>query len=367
MTDSDRQFGGDKMFVHADRIAAWQQHQRGEGALPAPVTVELDLTNLCNHACPGCTFSYLVNVSQDSIPFDLALAIVDQLAAIGVRAVTFSGGGEPLVYGEARVLALVERCRQRGMDAALITNGSLLTDPRWAELCTWVRVSLDGYDAATFARFHGRSEREFAKVIERLRAVAAVRPRSATIGAGFLTDAGSIERGDFWRMAEFCASIDGLDYLQFRPLVVNMVADPTLSGGNAALSLEEFQAIQGAFREAAEAFSRRDFRVLSSVGKYHALAEPGFGRSYERCLAHFLEAVISADAKVYLCCHTQGQERFCLGDLREQTFAEIWHGERARQVYDSFDPRSTCPPACRLHLQNQMLQELSRGVHPNFI
>lgn len=360
--DSDRQFGADKMFLHADRVAAWQR-----GELPPPVTVELDLTNLCNHACPGCTFSYLVNVSKDSIPFDLAERIIDQLGLMGVKAVTFSGGGEPLVYGEDRVLALIERCLVQGMEAALITNGSLLTSPRFADLCTWVRVSLDGYDADTFARFHGRNDREFAKVVDRLRTFAAHKRGAGTLGAGFLTDAGSLARGDFWHMAEFCASIVGLDYLQFRPMVINMIADPSLAGGGAALTQLDLASVMAAYKDAAQAFSRPDYRVLMSAGKYHALAQPAFGRSYNRCLAHFLEAVISADCRVYICCHTQGQERFCLGDLREQSFAEIWHSERARQVYESFDPRTTCPPACRLHLQNSALQSLASGVHPNFI
>ncbi len=358
-------FTADKLFAHADRVATWQR-----GELPAPVTVELDLTNLCNHACPGCTFSYLVNVSKDSIPLDVAERIIDQLAAIGVKAVTFSGGGEPLVYGQEKVVALMERCRAGGMQAALITNGSLLTDERFLDLCEWVRVSLDGYDAASFARFHGRNDREFAKVLERVRAFCAAKARrgsGATIGAGFLTDAGSLARGDFWRMAQLCASIDGLDYVQFRPLVVNMVADPTLAGGGAAIEQSDLAEMVAAYRVATKVFARPEFKVLLSTGKYEALAQPGFGRTYDRCLAHFLEATISADCRVYLCCHTQGQDRFCLGDLRESSFAEIWHSERAREVYASFDPRNTCPPACRLHLQNVALQSVATSVHPNFI
>jgi radical SAM protein with 4Fe4S-binding SPASM domain len=147
-----------------------------------------------------------------------------------------------------------------------------------------------------------------------------------------------------------------------------MVDDPTLRGGDAAITGEAMQclAIQAAMADGL--YARPDFKVLWSEGKYRALAQPKFGRLYDRCLGHFLEATISADAKVYICCHTQGQERFALGDLREQSFSDIWHGEKARSIYDSFDPRSACPPACRLHLQNQMLHEISLGsVHKNFI
>lgn len=355
--------GGQKMLAHVDRVAAWSR-----GELPPPVTVEIDLTNLCNHACAGCTFSHLVNVVKDSIPFELAQSIVGQLAVFGVRGLTFSGGGEPLVYGPERVLDLMELAAAGGVDVGLITNGSLLRDPRFLDLCQWVRVSLDGYDAATFARFHGRGDKEFAKVVGNLRAMAAHWPRRATLGAGFLTDAGSVGRGDYVRMADFCAGIDGLDYLQFRPLVSSMVADPTLTGGCADLSAADWQDHAEAFAFACRRFATEKFRVLGSTDKYAALAQPGFGKTYSRCLGHFLEATIAADAKVYICCHTQGQERFCLGDLRTSTFADIWHGDRAKKVYESFDPRHTCPPACRLHSQNVFLQGLKDGfTHPNFI
>lgn len=366
------QFGAEKIFRHLDRVAEWQK-----GTLPPPVTIEFNVTDSCNHSCPGCTFSYIVNISKESIPFDLAIRVIDEVKEIGVKAVTFSGGGEPLVYGQDKVLVLAHRVFNLGMEAALITNGSLLTDPRFLEYCSWVRVSLDGYDAETFARFHGRKEGEFAKVCNRLRlfcAEAAERrkrgERTATVGAGFLTTRDSLRNGHFEHMAEFCArEFPGLDYLQFRPLVVNMVDDPGLTGGG----WETFTELEGAATETAciaarGRYQRDDFKVLWSAGKYQALAQPNFGKTYHACLGHFLEAVIAADAKVYICCHTQGQEKFCLGDLRQNSFAEIWHSDRAREVYESFDPVTTCPPACRLHLQNRLLQELSRPmVHENFI
>lgn len=377
MSDSLRQFGGDKMFLHAANVAEWQA-----GRLPVPVTIEFNVTNSCNHHCGGCTFGHLVFKPgpKDSIPFDTAKRIIAELADLGVRALTFSGGGEPLVYGEAKVLELMELARTGGMDVALITNGSLLRSERFLDLCEWVRVSLDAYDEDTFERFHGRSPGEFAKVMRNVRAFGAAalqrkmkRHRCATFGVGFLTDHGSpvIDgegRGDLHRMAEFCAGIAGLDYLQFRPLVRNMVDDPELTGGwggetnDAILMATTAQAESAAHR-----YGRSDFKVLSSAGKYDALRQPGFGKTYDCCHAHFLEAVVAADAKVYLCCHRQGMEDSCLGDLTEQSFAAVWHSERAKQVAASFNPQTACPPACRLHQQNSALQELKMQVHRNFI
>lgn len=363
--ESGRMLGGHKSLGHMDRLAQWQS-----GELPSPVTVELDLTDLCSHACSGCTFGYLVNVSKAKIPMHLASDIVGQLADIGVRGLTFSGGGEPLVYGVENVLELMTLAKQRGLDIGLVTNGSLLRpDDRYYDLCQWIRVSLDAYDAETFSKFHGRGAKEFDKVVSNLRQFAA-HPKKGklTLGVGFLTNRDSVHRRDFHRMAEFVSNIEGVDYLQFRPLVGNMVADPSLTGGWAEFSGDELASMSSAYAEASAAFSRPGFKVLASTDKYDLLSRQDFGRTYNKCLGHFLEATIGADAKVYQCCHGQGQSGFCLGDLRQQSFAEIWHGPVARKVYESINPQENCPPACRLSAANTFLQEVSSGyMHPNFI
>jgi radical SAM protein with 4Fe4S-binding SPASM domain len=362
-------FAGDKMFRHLDRLAAWQA-----GELPPPVTVELDLTWLCNHACPGCTFGAWVNVKKDMMPLSLAVRLVGELADFGVRGLTFSGGGEPLLWGQDALLTLAGQARERGLDTALITNGSLLTPEEEYAGFSWVRVSLDAYDPETFSRFHGRGPGEFRKVVFRLADFARERERRwkqglcwPTVGVGFLTDKASVSRGDLYKMARFCAGIPGLDYLQFRPLVLPPGDDPSLRGGMGSEPLN-FRDLEAAYRIARTAFERDDFRILWSHDKYQLLGRPDLGVTYSACHAHFLQAAISAEGKVYICCHGQGREEFCLGDLNQATFPEVWHSERARLVRRSIRPAEACPPACRLSTQNTTLEALRRpAAHVNFL
>lgn len=357
----------DKMLQHLDRLASWQA-----GEMPAPVTVELNLTNSCNHACPGCTFSYLVNKDRSSLPFVMAGHILSQLAEFGVKAITFSGGGEPLVYGPDRVLHLMRYARYLGLDVALITNGSLLRDPEFLDLCTWTRVSLDAYDADTFQRFHGRSEGEFLKVVTNIQEMSSLLLRSdkkrSDLGVGFLTDRQSIARCDITKMTNFCLeSLPHISYVQFRPMVTNMVDDSSLTGGYKSFSEEEYHDIRREV-ELSRAIAGDRLRVLWSEEKYAALSEEGFGRNYKWCHAHFLQATIAADGKVYMCCHGQGLEKWCLGDLRDGLFRDIWHSERANEVKARINPSSMCPPACRLHSQNRALEGIINPVeHGNFI
>ncbi len=365
------QFGADKMFRHLDRLADWQN-----GRWPFPVTVELDLTNACNHHCPDCSFSYLRSQSKESIPGPLAMSLLAQLSDCGVKAITFSGGGEPLVYGVDRVLRLMRLCRDLGMDAALITNGQRLTSDEFLSLCSWVRVSLDAYDEATFARSHGGSPDQFHEVIANLRRMCAAalwRKRDslpcATVGVGFLTNERSVYESDFYEAARFAATIDGLDYLQFRPAITNGVADPTCCGGmRKPLPKPTVDRMFDAYQEASERWARDDFRVLLSADKYDAMWRPEFGRTYSNCHGSFLQATIGADCRLYICCHGQGRNEFCLGDLKDQRFSEAWHSDRARNVRRSINPQRHCTPCCRLHPQNVVLEKIRQPTtHEAFI
>ena len=69
------------------------------GDLPPPVHVRIKPTNVCNHACYFCAYR-TDDVSlgedmvvRDRIPKAKMAEIVDDLLAMGVKAVTFSGGG----------------------------------------------------------------------------------------------------------------------------------------------------------------------------------------------------------------------------------------------------------------------------------
>ncbi len=93
-----------------------------------PILAHLIPTRRCNLACTYC--NEYDNVSPP-VPLDALLGRVDRLAELGTAIVTISGG-EPLLHPE--VEGVVERIRQRGMIAGIITNGYLLTAERIEKL-----------------------------------------------------------------------------------------------------------------------------------------------------------------------------------------------------------------------------------------
>ena len=92
MFDHVKQFKGDKIFQHLDRLAQWQR-----GEKPVPVTVEIDSTNLCNLKCYYCSFGEYIKNDRVSLNREDMLRVIGEMAGLGVRGLTFTGGGEPLV------------------------------------------------------------------------------------------------------------------------------------------------------------------------------------------------------------------------------------------------------------------------------
>ena len=87
----------------------------------APVVAHLIPIRRCNLACTYCNE---FDDHSPPVPLSLLQARVDRLAALGVRAITLSGG-EPLLH--PHIAEIVAHIRGRGLLASLITNGYLLS------------------------------------------------------------------------------------------------------------------------------------------------------------------------------------------------------------------------------------------------
>ena len=145
-----------KIFGHLEEI---QKVRNGKRV--APIYIRIKPTNLCNQNCYYCHYKnpYLTldqYVPADEIKREKMLEIVRDMKDIGVKAVTFSGGGEPLLY--PYIEETMEAVLDAGIDLSIITNGTLLTG-RKAELLSqakWVRISLESGCAETYSKIRDR-------------------------------------------------------------------------------------------------------------------------------------------------------------------------------------------------------------------
>src|SRR5207245_2591378 len=81
-------------------------------------------------------------------------------------------------------------------------------------------------------------------------------------------------------------------------------------------------------------------------------------RSYERCLATPTSwAYLQSDGMVISCAAHNSNPDFDLGNINQQTFAEIWWGDSRRRHIEfmkKFDI-SICRKNCRMHNTNEAL------------
>lgn len=104
-------------------LSARSAHRSGSETRPAVVT--WNVCRQCNMSCPSCAASATSRRSAQDLETAEVCAILEQLAAGGVRRVVWTGG-EPLLRDD--LATLVGRTRELGMVPALSSNGALLAD-----------------------------------------------------------------------------------------------------------------------------------------------------------------------------------------------------------------------------------------------
>jgi organic radical activating enzyme len=127
-----------KLFINSHIISSVRSHAIG------PMHVKVCPTNKCTRACPFCSFKNRDKALE--IDYRHLVEMTDQLISYGLRAVTLTGGGEPLAY--RHIAQYICFLNERGIETGLVTNGDLLKNfPTYIiEMLTWCRISLgDGF------------------------------------------------------------------------------------------------------------------------------------------------------------------------------------------------------------------------------
>lgn len=334
-----------KALAFPDRIEALREKR-----LAAPVNIRVKPINHCNHDCWYCAYRVDnlklgedINL-KDIIPtakmFELAHDFID----MGVKAVTFSGGGEPLLYKP--LPEIVELLAKGGVRVAALTNGSNLKKnvaEAFAEFGTWVRVSLESWDGPSYAKARKVSESAFDALMSNMAAFAR-RGSRCTIGASFIIGA-----DNYRNVYEAVARLrdTGIHHVKLSAAVV---ANSGAQNNDYHKKLYPMVTEQ---IEKAKALSCDGFSVLDH---YHLLEER-FTRTYSFCPTIQFVPVVGADCMVYTCqdkAYTVAGE---LGSIKERTFKDFWFSDENCQKAFALKPPVDCPHHCAHHLKNVAIHE----------
>ncbi|MBF0183174.1 MAG: radical SAM protein [Magnetococcales bacterium] len=317
----------------------------------APVHIRIKPTNICNHDCWYC--AYRVDhlqlgadmVERESLSYEKMSEIVDDCISMGVKAVTFSGGGDPLVY--KNLPEMIERLANGGVRVATLTNGANLKGKMAEALArhaTWVRISLDAWDDASYARFRGIKEGDFSKLCDNIRAFVAMGDR-CVLGISFI-----VTHENYTHILETSRLLKslGVNHIKFSGVVI------ANEGHNNNEYHSQIMQETSAQIEAAKALNDARFTIIDH---YHELEER-FDKSYTQCPFLQFLTVIGADATVYTCQDKAYTEAGTLGSIRDRSFKEFWFSEENKKKLFQFNPSESCRHHCVTHSKNLAILDL---------
>jgi len=349
-----------KLWHHLDRVAAWK-----DGEYFPPVFLEFSPTDRCNQRCWFCYTEYLGHTKTDIRDEDM-VRIFKDMGQAGVRAVQIQGTGEPLL-NKGTPDAIVEGSKA-GLSLALCSNGVLMDEDTPAKIMPhldWIRISALASTPEAYAKTHVCPEPHWNRAIENIKRCVDVRNSTGietVIGASFVVSVESAN--DVYDTTSMLKDL-GVDFVLIKPAQilshneshewkkdVYKEFDDLLSKSE-ALQSDEFLV----------SFRRDQFGVQENQG--------AFKKAFDKCHGLTFEAMVDADYGVYPCLQFWRNEEYCYGNLKENSFEEIWRSDRRKEVQDrilnDYD-LDQCTCSCKQSHVNKELCKISNPpMHVNFL
>lgn len=250
-----------------------------------PLLVDIELSSVCNLHCPMCytiTEEFKEQVNAKRMDWDLYTRIIDEIGG-KVPAIRLSLRGEATLH--KKFVDAVRYAKAHGIkEVSMLTHGGKLTPAYFRKIAEagidWITVSIDGigdtYEAV-------RKPLKFADIVGKLRAIKDMKDAN-----GWL-----------------------------RPVI-------------------KVQGIWPAIKENPQAYYDT-FEPISDLVAFNPLIDYLGNDSHIEYLENFScpqqyqRLVIGADGRVMKCSNDE-ENREVIGDVRNETVHQIWHGEKMQQV-----------------------------------
>lgn len=348
-----------KIFNFKDKLDSLPEESE---KILAPVHIRIKPTNVCNHHCWYCAYhqdDFQLGqdmVMKDTIPEQKMMEIIDDIADMGVKAVTFSGGGEPLYY--RHINQALKKLAEKNIAFAAITNGSFLqeeTAELFAKYGTWLRISIDGWDDESYKKYRNCKDGEYTRVIENIKRLKQ-KDCKCLVGISLILDKHNVVHIE--EQLQLYKSI-GVDSVKLSAVIVS-----NDSKENNAYHAPFYKQTKASIKKVKEQLEDESFEIFDA---YHELEE-NFNKDYSWCPYCQITPVIGADLNVYSC-HDKAYnfETGMLGSIKEQSFKEFWFSDKRN--FFKINPSRDCGHHCCVNTHNKIILEfldLESG-HSDFV
>ncbi|MGV7222794.1 MAG: radical SAM/SPASM domain-containing protein [Nitrospinales bacterium] len=281
-----------------------------------PTHLQIEPTNLCNLRCALCYVTKGLDRAQGHMDLDLFKKLIDEIGDY-VFLILFWGWGEPFLNPSA--YDMIAYANQKGIKIVSSTNGHVFAEDDHAEKLVRSGLdalifAIDGISQETYKQYRKRGD--LAKVIKGLKKVVSARDR--------------------------LQSITPMINLRFIVMKHNEHEVP---------QLKEFAELLGADLITLKTLNPHD--GLNVIGKTGPEAEflpqnPNYQRfrldpithkpvrrTHNPCKDLWNYSAMNRDGKIVMCCEDYS-EKTLLGDLKTETFKDVWFGHNYRELRHKF-------------------------------
>ena len=333
-----------KVFHFRDKVDSLL----GNKKILAPIHIRIKPTNKCNHRCRYCAYRNdnlqlgKDMVIGDFIPKNKMLEIIDDISEMGVKAITFSGGGEPLFY--PYILDTLRKLKDTKIKFAVLTNGALLSDEiaeLFANYASWVRVSIDGWDDESYVKYRKVKLGEYTKVINNIYNFKKLNGK-CLLGICIIVD-----KDNAGHLYEIITNLK-------KTGVNNIKIAPCLISNNRNENNEYHKSIFSIVKEQIKK-AKTNYPNLEIFDSYHNQLE-SFEKNYNWCPYLQVNPVIGADLNIYSC-HDKAYnlEEGLMGTIGDKHFKDFWFNDKSK--FFKINPSKACNHHCMADGKNRLLLE----------
>jgi radical SAM protein with 4Fe4S-binding SPASM domain len=297
----------------------------------------------CNLDCFFCYSRKLREVAAE-LEWDALHSHLRDAVAMGLKSVSFGGGGEPFLYH--RLDTLLGFIEEQGLAVANITtNGTALTRPVARALIgsrlKESLVSLNETSPKEYGDMNGCSPRLFDRAVSGIQEL--VRAKQDAGSDCIVAVQVFLWKGNYRRLPEMVDFMLGLGADRVHVNTIdNLPAGERMDDSHreeckavlrdvVAASGDSLALVLG--REGLDAFGYEE-QLKHAPARVMLPDMVQSPHRVEYCYIGWYSANVAANGNVYPCCNFHHDESRSIGYLYEQTLRQIWHGERAARFRD---------------------------------